>query len=126
MPAACEIRPAMPEEMEIVRTMFREYQEGLGIDLCFQSFDEELAGLPGRYGPPQGTILIAGEGAGVVAMRALDPLTAEMKRLYVRPAYQGTGLGRALAEAIIDAARQRGYSRLRLDTLPMMGAAIGL
>lgn len=130
MPAACQIRPALPEEVEIVRGLFREYQAGLNIDLCFQSFEEELAGLPGRYAPPQGTILLAEAGggaiAGVIAMRALDPFTAEMKRLFVRPAYQGTGLGRALAEAIIDAARRRGYSRLRLDTLPMMESAIAL
>ncbi|HEU0124325.1 MAG TPA: GNAT family N-acetyltransferase [Bryobacteraceae bacterium] len=126
MAAACEIRPAFPEEMDLVRTLFREYQAQLGIDLCFQSFDEELAGLPGRYAPPQGTILLAGEGSGVVALRALDPFTAEMKRLYVRPENQGQGLGRALALAAIDTARQRGYSRLRLDTLPAMGPAIGL
>ena len=123
-------RPALPEEMDLVRSLFREYQAGLNIDLCFQSFEEELASLPGRYAPPQGAILFA-EGAdggvgGVVAMRALDPLTAEMKRLYVRPSFQGAGLGRALAEAVIDVARRRGYSRLRLDTLPMMGAAIAL
>ncbi len=126
MAAACEIRPAQAEEMDLVRDLFREYQASLGIDLCFQSFEEELAGLPGRYAAPQGTILLAGDGAGVVAMRALDPFTAEMKRLYVKPAFQGAGLGRALAEGVIAAARARGYSRLRLDTLPMMGTAIGL
>lgn len=130
MPAACRIRPALPEEMDLVRELFREYQQGLGIDLCFQSFAEELAGLPGRYGPPQGAILLAddeaGAVAGVVAVRALDPYTAEMKRLYVRPARHGEGLGRALAEAAIDTARRRGYSRLRLDTLPAMETAITL
>jgi ribosomal protein S18 acetylase RimI-like enzyme len=130
MAAACQIRAARAEEMDLVRALFREYQAGLGIDLCFQSFEEELAALPGRYGLPQGTILFAedpdGAIAGVVAMRALDPFTAEMKRLYVRPSRQGAGLGRALAEAVIDAARRRGYSRLRLDTLPTMGAAISL
>jgi putative acetyltransferase len=130
MAAACQIRPALPEEMAVVRELFREYQVGLNVDLCFQSFDEELAGLPGRYAPPQGAILFAeGEGGvihGVVAMRALDPFTAEMKRLYVRPPAQGTGLGRALAEAVIDTARRHGYSRLRLDTLPFMESAIVL
>ncbi len=129
MPAACQIRPALPEEMELARELFREYQAGLNIDLCFQSFEEELASLPGRYAPPQGVILFAeiesGVG-GVVAMRALDPFTAELKRLFVRPEFQGAGLGRALAEAVIDTARRRGYSRLRLDTLPSMGTAIGL
>ena len=130
MATACQIRPALSEETALVRDLFREYQAGLNIDLCFQSFEEELASLPGRYAPPQGLILFA-EGTdgglnGVVAMRALDPFTAEMKRLYVRPAFQGAGLGRALAEAVIDAARRRGYGRLRLDTLPAMGAAIAL
>lgn len=129
MPAACQIRSASPEEMDLVRELFREYQVGLNVDLCFQSFDEELAGLPGRYAPPQGAILLAEEEGvihGVVAMRALDPFTAEMKRLYVRPSAQGKGLGRALAEAIIASARRRGYSRLRLDTLPSMSSAIAL
>ena len=130
MPAACQIRSALPEEMAVVRELFREYQVSLNVDLCFQSFDEELAGLPGRYAPPQGAILFAeGEDGvvhGVVAMRALDPFTAEMKRLYVRPSAQGMGLGRALAEAIIDTARRRGYSRLRLATLPFMDSAIAL
>ena len=98
MPAACEIRPAQPEEMDLVRVLFREYQAFIAVDLCFQSFEEELAGLPGRYAPPQGAILIAGDGAGVVALRAIDPFTAEMKRLFVRPSQQGTGLGRALAQ----------------------------
>jgi ribosomal protein S18 acetylase RimI-like enzyme len=130
MPAACQIRSALPEEMALVRELFREYQVGLNVDLCFQSFDEELAGLPGRYAPPQGAILFAeGEDGvvhGVAAMRALDPFTAEMKRLYVRPSAQGMGLGRALVEAVIETARGRGYSRLRLDTLPSMSSAIGL
>jgi ribosomal protein S18 acetylase RimI-like enzyme len=130
MPAACQIRGAQAGEMDRVRELFQEYQAEIGIDLCFQSFAAELAALPGRYGPPQGAILLAEEAggsiAGVVAMRALDPYTAEMKRLFVRPAYQGTGLGRALAEAVIQMARERGYSRLRLDTLPAMGVAIGL
>lgn len=126
MPAACEIRPAQLEDIDLVRVLFREYQAFIAVDLCFQSFEEELAALPGRYAPPQGAILIAGDGAGVVALRALDPFTAEMKRLFVRPAVQGTGLGRALAEAVIDVARSRGYSRLRLDTLPQMGTAIAM
>jgi len=116
--------------MDLVRRLFREYQAGLDIDLCFQSFEEELDGLPGRYAPPLGAILFAegtdGGIGGVVAMRALDPITAEMKRLYVRPSFQGAGLGRALAEAVIDTARRQGYCRIRLDTLPSMGTAIGL
>jgi len=130
MAAACQIRPALPEEMELVRELFREYQAELKVDLCVQSFEEEMAALPGRYAAPRGTILFA-EGAdggvgGVVAMRALDPFTAEMKRLFVRPGCQGLGLGRALAEAVIETARRHGYSRLRLDPLPSMSTAIGL
>lgn len=126
MTGACRIRPALPEEMDLVRGLFREYQAAIGVDLCFQSFEAELAGLPGRYAPPGGTILLAGDGDGVAALRALDASTAEMKRLFVRPAAQGSGLGLALAEGIIDVARRRGYSRLRLDTLPMMGRAIAM
>lgn len=126
MAAGCDIRPAQLEEMDLVRSLFREYQAFIAVDLCFQSFAEELTGLPGRYAPPQGTILIAGAEAGIVALRALDPYTAEMKRLFVRPAFQGKGLGRALAESVIEVARTRGYSRLRLDTLPQMGAAISM
>ena len=116
--------------MELVRELFREYQQSLNVDLCFQSFEEELATLPGRYAPPQGAIMFAeaedGAIQGVVALRALDPFTAEMKRLGIKPAAQGLGLGRALAVAIIEIARNRGYSRLRLDTLPSMNIAISL
>lgn len=121
----CEIRPAHNDEMAHVRELFREYQRSLGIDLCFQSFEEELAGLPGRYAPPRGVILLA-EGSGVVALRPIDENTAEMKRLYVRPSARGTGLGRALAEAVIEEARRKGYGRIRLDTLPSMTAAIAM
>jgi len=129
MSAACTIRPAHHDEMDRVRELFREYQAHLNIDLCFQSFEQELAELPGRYAPPSGAVLFAdvdGAIAGVVAMRALDPHAAEMKRLFVRPAFHGVGLGRALAEAVIEEARRRGYVQLRLDTLPMMGRAIEL
>jgi ribosomal protein S18 acetylase RimI-like enzyme len=109
--------------------MFREYQQHIGTDLCFQSFEEELKGLPGRYSEPGGTILLAESAngpAGVVALRPLTEITAEMKRLYVRPAFHGSGLGRRLAEALIDAARERRYTAIRLDTLPTMERAIGL
>ncbi len=129
MSAPCHIRPAHIDEMDRVRELFREYQAHLNIDLCFQSFEQELAELPGRYAPPSGAVLFAdvdGVIAGVVAFRALDPHTAEMKRLFVRPAFHGAGLGRALAEALIAEARMRGYTRLRLDTLPVMGRAIEL
>lgn len=117
-------------DMETVRTLFREYQHGLGVSLCFQDFDSELAGLPGKYADPQGCILLAeadGKPAGVVALRALDgDAVCEMKRLYVRPTARGLGLGRRLAAAIVDEARKRGYARMRLDTLPKLSEAIAL
>lgn len=116
--------------MDIVRKLLGEYQQTLKIDLCFQGFAEELNSLPGRYAPPGGAILLAegdgGDIAGLVAMRPIDPFAAEMKRLYVRSDRQGDGLGRALAEALIASARERGYSRLRLDTLPSMERAAAL
>ena len=121
---------AGPEQLASVRELFREYQQGLGISLCFQDFEAELATLPGRYAPPGGTILLVslgGQDAGCVALRPLDaPGVCEMKRLYVRQGHQGTGLGRALAEAAIGQARRRGYAAMRLDTLPAMGRAIAL
>ena len=114
------------EHLPTVRTLFREYADGVGVDLGFQGFERELAELPGEYVPPPGRLLLAfadDEAAGCVALRPFEPGVCELKRLYVRAAYRGTGLGRRLAEAVVDAGRAAGYDRMRLDTLPTMTAA---
>ena len=106
-----------------------EYTESLDVDLSFQNFDQELREFPGGYLPPSGALLLAtrsGKLTGSVAMRQLDAEACEMKRLYVRPGSRGLGVGRALAVAVIDAARDRGYRQMRLDTLAGMDDAQGL
>ena len=116
-------------QVEEARTLFKEYSDATGVDLCFQNFAGELAALPGDYAPPSGRLILAraeGAAAGCVALRRIDGATCEMKRLYVRPAFRGTGLGRTLAETIIAEARAIGYDRMRLDTLPTMRGAIAL
>src|SRR5215831_5699294 len=118
-----------PTHLELAGELFRDYADELGIDLSFQGFDRELAELPGEYAPPSGRLLLAFDGkaaAGCVALRQRAQDTCEMKRLYVRNAYRGTGLGRRLAEAIVAEGRAIGYGRIVLDTLPSMGAAAAL
>jgi len=120
---------ASAAEIEQVRGLLREYQRWVDEPCCFASFERELAGLPGEFAPPSGRLLLAGEAgnpAGCVALRRLDAATGEMKRLYLRPAFRGRGLGRRLAEAVIVAAREAGYASLMLDTLPKMTSAIAL
>lgn len=121
------------EDIQHTAQLFREYADSLGLDLSFQNFDAEVAQLPGDYAPPRGTLLLAyvdGTPAGCCALRPLDdadiPNAAEMKRLYVRKPFRGFGLGRQLAEATLDAARQGGYSCVLLDTLDDMEAARNL
>jgi len=117
------------EQLAVIRTLFAEYAAWLRVDLCFQGFNEELASLPGSYAPPQGRLLlatIADEPAGCVAMRPLGDTACEMKRLFVRPAFQGRGVGRNLAQHVIAQASSSGYSTMRLDTLSFMSSAIRL
>ncbi len=116
-------------DMETVRALFLEYQDAIGVDLCFQGFEEEVAALPGAYAPPEGCLLLARDGgraAGVVGMWLVGEGRAEMKRLYVRPPWRRTGLGRRLAEAVIEAARDAGHSSICLDTLNFMDEARAL
>lgn len=116
-------------DIQQVRELFSEYAAGLGVDLSFQQFEQELATLPGAYAPPAGRLFLAshnGQLAGCCALRPLAADIGELKRLYVRPQFRGHNIGRALVEASLEAARQIGYERLRLDTLPAMQEARAL
>lgn len=126
MPIA-EIRHAeFPRDASAVRVLFQEYAEGLGVDLAFQGFDDEVAALPGKYASPGGLVLLAWHGdqaVGCIAMRRIDDAVCEMKRLYVRPQARGESLGRQLAERLCEEAQRLGYSRICLDTLASMASA---
>jgi ribosomal protein S18 acetylase RimI-like enzyme len=122
-------RAETDEQVEQARILFKEYEAATGVDLCFQNFGQELATLPGGYAPPSGRLIVAydeEDAVGCVALRKVDEAVCEMKRLYVRSAFRGTGLGRTLAEHIVGEARDIGYERMRLDTLPTMRSAIAL
>lgn len=121
------------QELAIVREIMREYAASLNVDLCFQNFEQELAQLPGQYAPPQGVLLLAyviNQPSGVVALQPRAEVdhenACEMKRLYVRKSARGVGLGRVLAERVLDTARAMGYKTMLLDTLDEMEAARGL
>jgi putative acetyltransferase len=119
-----------PRQIAQARELFLEYEQSLGVSLCFQNFDQELAGLPGDYAPPSGRLLLAevkGELAGCVALHEFEAKICEMKRLYLRPKFRGRGLGRVLAETIMAEARKIGYQRMRLDTIePIMKDAVAM
>ncbi|MBI3370003.1 MAG: GNAT family N-acetyltransferase [Burkholderiales bacterium] len=125
--------PDQPALIDATRAIFREYAAGLGVDLCFQGFEDELAGLPGEYAAPQGALLLAYVDDELAACGAMRPLAdvdyanaCEMKRLYVRKAFRRFGLGRLVTQALIDRATEAGYSAMLLDTLDDMEAARGL
>ena len=129
-PGAFEVRQASSHaDIGTARSLFEEYQQSLGFSLCFQNFDAELASLPGAYAPPEGRLLLAfagAEPAGCIALRKIGEEICEMKRLWVRPDFRGTGLGRRLAGTLMAEARANGYRAIRLDTLPSMRAAQAL
>ena len=115
------IQATSDEEIRQARQLFEEYAAWLDLNLCFQNFDKELAGLPGQYAPPSGRLFLANDNdqiAGCIALRQIGDGISEMKRLYVRPDFRSQGLGRRLTETLLREAREIGYRRVRLDTLP--------
>lgn len=120
------VLPGDTDMISAVRELFLEYQESLGIDFCFQGFEEELATLPGKYGPPDGRLILVYDDADLVACGALRPLgdgIAELKRIYIRPRARRRGLGRKVSEELIAFASTRGYQAVRLDTLKRLSGA---
>lgn len=123
------VRAQTPEHLADIRALFREYEAFLGVDLCFQGFEDELAGLPGKYAPPGGALFLALEGtqvAGCVALRRFGEGVCEMKRLFVRPQFKGRGFGKRLAARVVDEAVRLGYATMLLDTLDRLDAAMGI
>ncbi|MBX2869425.1 MAG: GNAT family N-acetyltransferase [Acidiferrobacterales bacterium] len=121
-----DIVKAAATQMATVRTLFEAYQKDLGIELCFQGFQEELDGLPGKYAPPSGFVLLAMQGdaaVGCVAVRAIDREQAELKRLFVKPGLQGYGVGQRLFDSAMKKTEELGYQAILLDTLPQMTTA---
>jgi ribosomal protein S18 acetylase RimI-like enzyme len=125
-----QLRHAGLDDLETAEMLFREYAGGIGIDLGYQGFEDELESLPGTYAPPKGVLLLAEIGGKAVGCVAVRPLHAtnfcEMKRLYVRDTARGTGAGRALAEAAVAEGKRMGYAGMRLDTLSTMATALSL
>jgi GNAT superfamily N-acetyltransferase len=129
MEAVTIVTASSPEQFAQARRLFEDYQRWLGIDLSFQDFSGELDAIARMYGPPAGALLLASQGrayVGCVALRPLEGSVAEMKRMFVPEAFRGRGIGRALAQASVSVARDLGYSALRLDTIPRLGAALAL
>ncbi len=123
------VQAEKPGEIETLRTLFREYAGSLAEGFCFKGFEAELAALPGEYAPPTGRLYLAcvkEEPAGCVGLRTIGEGICEMKRLYVRPLFRGKGIGRKLALQLVKDARELGYSKMRLDTMPYLERAIEL
>ena len=123
------VRAESEAQLESARELFIEYQEELGIDLCFQNFQAELERLPGKYSTPQGCLLLVYHDeklAGCMALKRISDITCEMKRMFLRSEFRGNGIGRVMTLEIINRAREIGYSKMRLDTVPQLKAAIAL
>lgn len=123
------IQAITPQQIDTARSLFREYQQFLNVDLCFQGFEDELASLPGKYAAPDGAILLAefdGKIAGCVAVRSIKDEICEMKRLYVKDEFRGLAIGKKLAQEIIKTAKELNYKKMQLDTLERLQAAMGI